>query len=274
MTAVLPALDVDQINEARQWIYDHTDHVAYDWKDSDVAGYVAKHYDGGTEGFANSVRGQMAFVYGKDWRKRCDHFAEFYVKGYRSDYKDLLIVNWTEANDSYGQDDAIGNANYRVLREQWGDAPGLSDGPYSNCDFIALDLDSEAPEGMTDTLDALENYPVLDDDEYGKVEQEAIQEHWDSYGRDDMHRAVRKAIGADELTEAAEQIIESLVWEGLLDYGHGGGYPTMYDWSATNFGEDVIPEWIAARIGTVVTVRNGWWQEATFDLRKRNLIAD
>ncbi|KZM68849.1 hypothetical protein [Nocardia terpenica] len=273
MTAVLPALDVDQINEGRQWIYDHTDHVAYDWKDSDVAGYVAAHYDGGIEAFATSVRGEMARVYGKDWRKRCDHFAEFYARGYRTDYKDLLLVKGTHAQDQYGYDDVVGIANYRVLREQWGDAPGLSDGPYSNCDYIALDLDSEAPEDMTETLDALESYPVLDDQVWSEVEQEQIQEHWDNYGRWDLHKAVREAIGAYELTDAAEAIIDRLVWEGLLEYGYGGGYPIMIDSSACDFGEGVIPGWIAARLGSVVTLSH-WGRTEIFDLRKRNIIAE
>ncbi|KZM72242.1 hypothetical protein [Nocardia terpenica] len=271
---VLELLDSDQIHEARQWIYDHTEHVGWDWTGTEVTTYLDENYRGGTNAFDASVRGQMARAYGKDWHSGCDHFATFYKASWRSNGKDLLLINATRSKDCYGYDDAIGIANTRVLHRQWGTAAGLSDGPYADCDYLALDLDSLAPEDLTDVLDSLEGYPCLDEEEWSAVEQEQIQEHWDDYGRWDLHKAVREAIGAWELTEAGEALIDELAWGGYIDYGHGGGYPNMIDPSACDFGEKVIPEWIATRLGTVVTLARWRGDELVLDLRHRNLIAE
>lgn len=271
---VLPLLDSDQLHEARTWIYDQTDHVGWDWADGEVMQYLTDQYEGGPEAFGHSVRGEMAFTYGKNWRTGCDHFATFYAACWRSDDKDLLLVNATRAKDGYGYDDAMGIANTRVLRAQWAGLASLSDGPYSDCDYLALDLDSRAPEDLTEVLDSLDSYPCLDEEEWSKVEQEQIQEHWDGYGRWDLHKAVCEAIGAWELTEAAEAIVDELAWGGLVDYGHGSGYPNMIDASFCDFGEKVIPEWIAARLGTVVTLSRWRGHELVLDLRRRNLIGE
>ncbi|MFC9995714.1 hypothetical protein [Nocardia sp. NPDC127526] len=274
MMKVLEQLDSDQIHEARNWIFDRTEHSGWDWSDDEVLHHVAENYDGGIDAFSRSVRSQMALTYGKQWRAGCEQFAHFYPASWRSDGKDLLLINATRSKDRHGYDDAMGIANTRVLRRQWGTVRGLSDGPYSDCDHVALDLDSPAPEDLTDVLDSLESSSCLDEDEWSAVEQEQIQEHWDDYGRDDLHKAVRDAIGAWELTEAGEALVDELALGGYLDYGHGGGYPEMIDSSACDFGEKVIPGWIAARMGTVVTLTRWRGDELVVDLRRRNVIAE
>ncbi|MGW4240947.1 hypothetical protein [Nocardia sp. NPDC004722] len=271
---VLELLDSDQINEAREWIYDRTEHIGWDWEDPEVVAYLDENYPGGPRAFDASVRGVMARVYGRNWRTGCDHFATFYKASWRSGDVDLLLINATRSKDSYGYDDAMGIANARVLHRQWGGATELSDGPYSDCDYVALDLDTRAPADLTDVLESLDGYPCLDEEEWSTVEQQQIQEHWDDYGRHDLLKAVGDAIGAWELTEAGEAIVDELAWGGYLDYGHGGGYPTIVDPSMCDFGEKVIPDWIAARLGTVVTLARWRGDELVLDLRHRNLIAE
>jgi hypothetical protein len=110
---------------------------------------------------------------------------------------------------------------------------------------------------------------VLDDDEYSRVEQEMILEHWESYGRDDLQDVIAENLGGDnrtDLTDAAVEMINALVWTDLIDF-----WPSMIDVSAVDFGEKEIVEWLKPRIGQVVTLPN-YGSSVTLDLRINNLI--
>lgn len=247
-----------------------------------------------------TVREAMASEYGDDWASEGASYTyeiakrtwftyqtdgEPYASGYQPltqvwHEAEVLVINHAMANDRHGYDDAVNVSNYRVLSESWKALKGLSRGPWSNVDVIALDLDSEAPADLTDVLDGLENYPVIDEQEWSNVEEEIIQEHWEEYGKSDVVSAVEKALGADSLTDAAEAIITRLVWDGLLYLGNGGEYPSMLDYSACEFGYEAGYEAVAGffteHIGTVVTLPGRWdGEEATvFDLTRENIIAE
>lgn len=229
-----------------------------------------------------TVREALIAEYGEDFAREDYQNGMSHVfdveNNYRTDHRDMLIIRHACANDVQGYDDAVSVSNYRVLYESWSHLEGLSRGPYSNSDYIALDLDSEAPADLTEVLDGLADYPVIDEQVWSEVEQEMIQEHWGSYGGADVADTVAKALGADgqsDLTDNAMSIIQQLVWDGILDYGNGGGYPTMIDCSACDFGDKEIAAWFVEHVGEVVTVksRNGYGDEITFDLRKSNLIS-
>ncbi|RYH20561.1 MAG: hypothetical protein EON54_26240 [Alcaligenaceae bacterium] len=124
---------------------------------------------------------------------------------------------------------------------------------------------------MVAVISGLNDYPVLSDDEWSKVEQEMVDEHWDSYGKSDTVDTVAKAIGAEYygLTDAAEDIITTVVFYGLTETGVSGGYPYVEDGSSVDFNSVDVAEWIKARMGTVVTIGS---YGLTLDLRPRNLI--
>lgn len=221
----------------------------------------------------STVREALVEAYGEDWERLMSHVIDVADSRY-PDYRPLIVLNLTQANNTFGYDDPVTVSNYRVLQERWSGLEGLSRGPWSNCDAVALDLDSEAPKDLTEVLDSLADYPLLDEQEWSTVEQEMIEEHWESYGLSDTVREVEKAIDADTLTDAAEEIIKRLVWEGILDYGAGGGYPTMIDVSACDFGEEAVAQFFADHLGEVVTVksRNGYGEDITLDLTRENII--
>jgi hypothetical protein len=139
-------------------------------------------------------------------------------KNFRHDYFPLIVVrNSHNGRSVYGYEDALDVANYRVLRDEWSDVEGLTDGPYSDSSHIALDLGQASTDDACRNLESLRNYPVLSDDEYSTVEQEMILEHWESYGRSDTLDAVAKAIGADsslDLTDYASELVEQLTFSG------------------------------------------------------------
>lgn len=207
-----------------------------------------------------TVREAMSSEYGDDWAKHGPSHCFDLENNYHTDHRDVLIIRGTGNNDVHGYDDAVSVSNYRVLYDSWKDLEGLSRGPYSNIDMITLELDSQAPSDLTEVLDGLADYPVVDEQEWSSVEQEMIQEHWESYGKNDVMDAVAEAIAGPnynrtDLTDYAETLIERLVWEGILDYGCGGGYPSMIDESACDFGEKEVAAWFKARLGLTVPLR-------------------
>ncbi|AHB31946.1 hypothetical protein X816_gp10 [Mycobacterium phage Jovo] len=233
-----------------------------------------------------TVREVLADVYGEDWatedyrRNILSHVVDVFwnEEGYKAIAPSQIIINNTMGYDVHGYADVADIANYRELRERWSDCEALTDGPYSGSRHIGLELDKEAPADLIEVLEALEDYLVLDDQLYSEVEQETMLDHWELYGRDDVYDAVAKAIGADhrsDLTDYAEELIDTLVWEGILDYGCGGGYPTMIDSSMCDFGTEAVAEWIKARLGLVVFIKphNGYGNGRDVFLNRNNLVS-
>jgi hypothetical protein len=220
-----------------------------------------------------TVREALTEHYGDNYVRSIEHIATV-VNTYRTNGEDMLVFNGAKKNDVHGYDDAVDVSNFRVLEDNWQHLDGFGRGPWSNVDAISLLLDQEAPSDLIEVLDGLADYPLLSDDEHSRVEQEMIQEHWESYGRYDVIRTVEKALDVDELTDAAHEIINELVCSGILDYGVGGGYPTMIDSSACDFGDDDVAAFFVEHRGNVVTVKphNGYGDPVTFDLTDANII--
>ncbi|AOE43856.1 hypothetical protein SEA_BANTAM_167 [Gordonia phage Bantam] len=232
---------------------------------------------------AMTVREVMVETYGDSWTTAVDHLADLAIsrryqhftndRGFRDftvDEVEVLVLRHTMGRDVHGYADVIDISNYRVLADRWSDCEGLTDGPYSGSDHIALDLDSIAPHDLVDVLRSLEAYPVLDDDEYSTVEMEQIAEHWDIYARRDARSALADALGIDEfnLADGVLDLLESVAFDGT---GVTDEWPEMVDSSYVNFHIDEIVEWIASRAGRVVHL--GGYRPRTLDLRKRALIA-
>ena len=217
-----------------------------------------------------TVRDTLVDEYGPDWARAIDHVAEV-VDTYRADGP-VLVFNLARANDVHGYDEPVAVSNYRVLASDWADVDGLFTGAWSNVDSIGLRLDAVAPDGLTDVINALDSYPVLDEQVWSDVEQETITEHWESYGRYDALVSVADVLGVSkaDLTDYAETVVDRLVWSGVLDYGYGSGYPSMIDVSACDFGVDAVTDWVRANVGSVdtVTLDRGYYGDTeTVDAR-------
>jgi hypothetical protein len=225
-----------------------------------------------------TVREAMIAEYGDTWaaedfRSGISHAATV-VNSYRTENKDVLIIAFARANDVHGYDDAVNVSNYRVLYDRWSHLDGLTTSTWSNVDSIGLVVDSEAPADLTEVINGLCDYPVIDNDERTSVEQEMIDEHWDSYGKSDLVSAVQTALGDDaELTEAGEDIITRLVFEGILDYGDGCGYPIMIDSSMCDFGTKEVTAFIVENIGKTVQF-DRYSDTVSLDLTRSNFIRE
>jgi hypothetical protein len=226
---------------------------------------------------AESVRSVLVAEYGPDWVRRLSSVVSVVKRSWYTytkpaagspmayggmvwDECDAIVLSYTMGRDVHGYEDTVGVSNYRVLMDSWSDCDGLTTGPYSGQSVVCLDLDLPAPEDLVDVLETLESACILDSDDHCNAEQEMIQEHWESYGRSDVFDAVAVALGADnrsDLTDYAERIITDLVWSGVLDYGCGGGYPSIIDVSACDFGTDAVAGWVGARVGAESSVTLG-----------------
>jgi hypothetical protein len=70
-------------------------------------------------------------------------------------------------------------------------------------EFIAIDITTTDTE-ILETLAALSEYPVMDEEDMSNMEQEMINEAWQSYGQDDFLRALYKKFGADDIRKGAD----------------------------------------------------------------------
>ena len=221
-----------------------------------------------------TVRETLVEAYGLDALKDSSYVYSI-VNSYRTDGADVMVVSHAVRNDIHGYDDAVSVSNFETLLDSWGQLEAWTDSTYSNADYAGLRLDATAPADLIEVLDALDNYPILDEDLYSSVEDRMIREDYESYGRYDVLETVATAIGftRGDLTDTAVETIDRLVWDGIVDYGYSDGYPTRIDSSAVDFGAVEIAEYVRARVGTIVTAQRRSWEDPTvIDLRLETLV--
>jgi hypothetical protein len=224
---------------------------------------------------ALTVRETLVEAYGLDALKPSSYVYSI-VNSYRTDGADVLVVSHAVRNDIHGYDDAVSVSNFETLLDSWGSLEAWFDSTYSNADYAGLRLDATAPVDLIEVLDALDNYPLLDEQLYSEVEDRMIREDYDSYGRYDVLATVAEALDpeyrAGDLTSDAVETIDRLVWDGIVDYGYSDGYPTRIDSSAVDFGAVEIAEYVRARVGTIVTAQRYGQDPTVIDLRLETLV--
>lgn len=153
-------------------------------------------------------------------------------------YNHTLVIGDTVSRQVQGYVDAVGESNYKVLQENWEGHPALVDGGYSDCYSIGLQWNSPAPWDLIETIESLENYPVLDDELMSQIESDWADEHWDDYGILDARRELAKQLNPfdgslesldesdldfDELNDALRQDIRYSETHPCYHEGKGGG---------------------------------------------------
>ena len=101
-------------------------------------------------------------------------------------------------------------SNCRVLLEEFGGSPQCREayGSYGSRS-IAIDPRYLSDE-LLESLQSLENYPVLDEDDCGALELELQAEAWESWAERDFQRALESRLSSLCGDETAEEITESL----------------------------------------------------------------
>lgn len=230
-----------------------------------------------------TVREVLVEQFGVDWASQVDHVASVQLwapnrKVVNEDgsvewlmhERDFLVLRHTMRCDPFNAVDPIDLGNHRHLIEEWG-ALARS---YGWGDAIAVELDHTAPVDLLEVLGTLGEGIVLDDDLRCEAEQELLSEHWNDYGLHSAKQALANELGVwdFDLTDHAESVLERLAFGGWVDHGYSGGYPEFpHDPSCASFGEDEIADWIARRLGRVVTMSR-FGHTVVFDLRTRLMV--
>jgi hypothetical protein len=139
----------------------------------------------------------------------------------------------------------VEKANYKEFGELYPDVPYIhnSFGGHGTfaifielCRFLsadlALDNKNPMPENILETIEGLEDYPLIDDEALSQMEMEATEEAWHDWMRDDLRKAIEKAFSVefdycDDMSQPnSEQQFRKLFWnwcEKANEYPQDGG---------------------------------------------------
>jgi len=136
---------------------------------------------------------------------------------------------------------SIYRSNARVFRDQF--SKELEAGADGDADGVALDVRFVSDE-MLETIESLENYCVLDEDDHSALEMDLQDEAWDLWAASDWCCAVEKAINAvlpeDATLDGAEILdgIEDLDQKLLKLFNDCCG------WTDTYWQEEAGDQWV------------------------------
>lgn len=136
---------------------------------------------------------------------------------------------------------SIYRSNARVFRDQF--SKELEAGADGDADGVALDVRFVSDE-MLETIESLENYCVLDEDDHSALELELQQEAWDLWAASDWRQLVCKAIDAvlpEDATTDGDEILAAMPDEDskLAELFHN-----CCEWTNTYWFEDGTDQWI------------------------------
>ena len=146
--------------------------------------------------------------------------------------KTIFIVPDLLSGGDYSNSSEVQVSNHRVFLKEFKNVEGVHDvygafGSYA----VAIRADiAESNEQVKETLDGLENYPVIDDDDMSELRNE-----WEQLAVQDMIHGIQNSIENDleELikdTDTDSEKIELIIWDGInelnleLSYENNSAY--------------------------------------------------
>jgi hypothetical protein len=118
-----------------------------------------------------------------------------------------------------------------IAEEHEAEAPYVNASGGYGTDAVFFLLDVEAPESMlapiVEALQALESYPVLDEDSLAEIECEEVSDSWESYACSDFASALQERIGSDFVeVEADSDALFGLFNEcsGTIEHEESGAW--------------------------------------------------
>jgi hypothetical protein len=123
-----------------------------------------------------------------------------------------------EVSEATGSDYSGGThsiANYRVLEEMQNEFPQIvtTYGGYSTYGIVFRLDQGPLPEELIEVIDALDAYPILDENVMSEVEMELQGENWESWARDDWRRKLEEEFGDEDVDELSDEDIDKLWWD-------------------------------------------------------------
>jgi len=132
-------------------------------------------------------------------------------------------------------------SNARVFRDQF--SKELEAGADGDADGVALDVRFVSDE-MLETIESLESYCILDEDDHSQLELELQDEAWDLWAASDWRQLVCKAIDAvlpEGATTDGDEILSAMPDEDskLAELFHN-----CCEWTNTYWFEDGTDQWV------------------------------
>lgn len=151
----------------------------------------------------------------------------------------VYTVRYASGFDAFGRD-LVSESNYDYLTTNYPDTFRVLH--FHNVDQLCVLETDILPADAWDDLEALDRYPLLDEDDYSRREFEHFWECWDSYGRRDFRDALGEQFSDDEwLFELADEQLDDLylcVRESLMS--EYGDEPTFDEVSAAEIVASLI----------------------------------
>lgn len=122
-------------------------------------------------------------------------YRDFERTNNKGNPKDLWILPELLSGSDYSNGDVVTLSNHHVFLEEHGKWTGIHDvygghGTYAVA--IRSDVLTRHPE-VQDTLDELEQYPVIDEDHLSQLEIKLQDEAWNNYVQNDLIRKIQKS---------------------------------------------------------------------------------
>lgn len=147
--------------------------------------------------------------------------SEMHLKDCNEDEAEFFRVDAFCEGD-YSGSGVQGRANQQALRKEFSDLDGVvywtEHWPHNTTDFIfsVQVLKDPRYQALKETLEGLEDYPIISEDVLSELESEEEWEAWTNYGADDFRRELRKlASHHDELFDRIydhEDGLSLLLW--------------------------------------------------------------
>lgn len=183
-----------------------------------------------------------------------DNWRGHYLNIEPEDWPISRYGQWRSAHTTYSHDDAeylapdyLGGSDYsgtlveRSNRDVWRETFSEGEDQWwcevsgDHGTFAIVVRIADMPDEAREFLDALESYPLADEDHHSRLEMEAQDEAWKSWARDDFRKALCKRIEAElcfddfdgtfDAGEALDDVddsqIDHVFWE-ILRNGNGG----------------------------------------------------
>jgi hypothetical protein len=134
-----------------------------------------------------------------------------------SDYFEIPVVTW---GDYAG--DTVARSNYEFFMETYGENPLVYDiiGGY-NLHSIVCHVDILKDEQISELLEGLENYPLMNEESHSELESTLESESWDGWIKSDLKRVLDES-EIDYPEDDSE--LESLFWHCIryndIDFTH------------------------------------------------------
>lgn len=132
------------------------------------------------------------------------------------DEKTLFVVPELLSGGHYASTSTVEESNHRVFLERFKGVDGVHDvsGGYGSYGVAIRKDVYESHEDIQETLHALDDYPVMDDEDLSDLEFHKSQDAWDDWGRNEAEEYLRNSLesllGDPDRVDDLEEVLDEM----------------------------------------------------------------